>query len=161
MIHVIGTVQGEIELDRMLTRLISISGDFSATLEEAGQEFRDIEKARFQAEGYGWAPLSPAYARRKEREYPGKTILRRTDRLYLGMTVKGASDNVSIVTATEGTFGVSGLAGLRGSYHQTGTSRMPQRTVIEFSEEEKRAFTKIIQQSIIRQAQEAGWQVLT
>ena len=80
---------------------------------------------RFSSEGDGiWAPLSPMYAEWKNQNYPGKTILRRTDRMY-----NDAVNNPQIRL-----FGNTMLYEIDNpiaKYHQHGTSRMPARPIFE------------------------------
>lgn len=55
--------------------------------------FYRLVQRNFETEGSlvgGWAPLSPQYAAWKQRHYPGKTILRRTDALFHSMSYRGA-----------------------------------------------------------------------
>lgn len=70
-----------------------------------------------------WAPLSPSYAAWKATHYPGKTILRRTDRLYASLTSR-SPDTVWEVTPRTIRFGTRVPYFV---YHQTGTRRMPAR----------------------------------
>jgi hypothetical protein len=54
------------------------------------ERWRRINKEQFKAQGRGahgkWKALSSAYAEWKQRHFPGKSILRRTDRLYNAAT---------------------------------------------------------------------------
>jgi phage gpG-like protein len=79
----------------------------------------------FAAEGLPgpWAPLSPAYAAWKAKRYPGKSILRRTDRLYESLTQR-SPDTVWEITPRTIRFGTRVPY---WKYHQTGTRRMPAR----------------------------------
>lgn len=88
----------------------------------------------------GWRPLSPRYAAWKARRYPGKTILRRTDRLIRSLTwsggvvVQGAGYGGSV--GPEGVFLAeeTGAAfGTRVPYahaHHYGAGRLPQRRIL-------------------------------
>jgi hypothetical protein len=67
------------------------------------QQFQRVWLAQtdrvFAAEGIPrWPRLSPAYADWKRRHYPGKTILRRTDRMYRSLTRAGNPDMIWQVT---------------------------------------------------------------
>ena len=86
----------------------------------------------FQGEGQTpltsrWAPLSPQYKAWKERNYPGKTILRRTDRLFHSVV---NNPNLNI-TPERLTFGTNVPY---ASFHETGTSKMPARPLFGYVE---------------------------
>jgi hypothetical protein len=60
----------------------------------------------FATQGYGtWAALSPRYAMRKSRIYPGRTILRAKDVYFKASTRKGAAGNIFESKPTEMTWG--------------------------------------------------------
>jgi len=160
MIRIIGSVEGEVQLDRAIGRLTAGTRDMRVPFEKVGEDFREVEKLQFDAEGYGWEELSPAYEATKQQQYPGKTILRRTDRLYNAMTHKQALDNVSTVKPMEAEFGARGVAGQRGSWHQLGAGSLPQRKVIDLREQDKRMFTKTVHTYMIRLGREAGFEVM-
>lgn len=89
---------------------------------------------QFASEGTavgGWAPLSPRYAAWKAKRYPGKTILRRTDRLMKSLTWTGAAlatpEGIAIMTPDSATFGSSVFY---GRFHQRGTRTMRQRRIL-------------------------------
>jgi phage gpG-like protein len=91
--------------------------------------FRDVwfeqNERVFAAEGLptAWPALSPAYAAWKQRNFPGKTILRRTDRLF-GSLTSMAPD--TIFQATPRTLRM----GSRVPYfmaHQVGAGNLPAR----------------------------------
>lgn len=81
-------------------------------------------KGQFEAEGRGpnrgkWAPLSPAYAAWKRRHYPGRGILRRTNRLYRALTRSRGAQSLRYYTAKELRFGTALVP--YASFHQVGT----------------------------------------
>lgn len=63
------------------------------------RRWQRINQEQFKAEGRGlhgkWQALSPAYKRQKDRKFPGKTILRRTDRLFRAATTGTGSSNTA------------------------------------------------------------------
>ena len=73
-----------------------------------------------------WANLSEPYGTYKERDYPNKTILRRTDRLYESLTVKGHKDNVVTKGPRSMTFGTKVPYAV---WHQLRTKSMPARRI--------------------------------
>jgi phage gpG-like protein len=160
MIRITADVLGEVQLDRQFSRLVSGGNDLSPLFEKMGEDIRDIEKEQFDAEGYGWQELSPAYARWKEIHYPGQPILRRTNRLYESMTSKSGADNVSNVQPTFAEFGAAAPSGMYGRFHQLGTVNMPQRKVVQLTEENKRLLTKTFHQYFISLAHDLGFEVV-
>jgi len=82
------------------------------------------ERREFEIEGDpAWPALSPLYRAWKARHFPGKTILRRTDRLYESLTSPGG-ENIAMVTPRTIRFGT------RVPYwghHQRGSGVLPRR----------------------------------
>lgn len=95
------------------------------------------ELRQFEAEGNGasggWAALSPKYAERKEREWPGKPILERTGALREALTSSESTHARRIVTVDQFDFGTDGLE--YASFHQLGTHHMPARPPFDFGDE--------------------------
>lgn len=88
---------------------------------------RAIER-NFAQEGrpLPWPPLSPAYARWKERFYPGRKILERTGRLRR-----------SIHTAVEGNALVVSTDVPYAAAHQFGTTVIPARPFLVLTPQDK------------------------
>lgn len=96
--------------------------------------FFGLMQEQFATEGAGvggWVPLSPRYAAWKAKRFPGKTILRRTDRLMKSLTWTGASlatpEGIAVMTPTAAVFGTSVPY---GRFHQRGTKKMRQRRIL-------------------------------
>lgn len=161
MIRITGTVEGEIQFSRAMTRLVAGTHDLSEPFEKIGEDVRDIWKEVFDSEGFGgWAPLSAAYAAWKQLQVGDKPILEFTRKLRDAMTRKGFADNVSDVKAMEATFGAEGEAGAKGHWHQLGTKRgLPQRKIIAFREQDKRQQTKTMHTYMVKLGRDAGFQV--
>lgn len=88
------------------------------------QEVEDI----FDSEGYGrWSPLSPVYAARKAKAYPGKGILRREDAYFKAATTPSHSNSFADVGATELVLGVRGLE--YPAFHEEGAGDLRARPV--------------------------------
>lgn len=99
MIRFVAEVAGGIQLDRAFNRVDQEISDFRNFWPGVIVVFYEIETGQFQSEGAKgasgkWTPLSPAYKLFKEREFPGKTILRREDALYESMTGPDALDSI-------------------------------------------------------------------
>ena len=90
----------------------------------------------FRTEGRGtWPPLSPAYAARKRRLRPGKTILRYDDHIIESLSSTSAHGNVFDSQPQEMTWGLDPDAFKRWGgapypiFHELGTSRLPKREI--------------------------------
>ncbi len=155
MIRFTAEVLGVTQLDRSLTRLSARASNLTVPFEKVGEDLRDQLKERFDAEGYGWQKLSTRYAAQKARKYPGKTILRRTDRMYTSLVRKNAPGNVSRVSARQAEFGTTVPY---ARHHQTGTAIMPAREIFRLREQDKRQITKTLHAYLMMQAQEIGFE---
>ena len=93
-------------------------------------DIRKMYRAQFDTQGSRggetWEPLSPAYAAWKESHFPGKTILRRTDRLFDSLVGKTAD---SIQAMDQGQLRI-GTKLVYGRAHQDGTSTLPARPLL-------------------------------
>jgi hypothetical protein len=157
MIILKGRVLGDVNLHRVLSRLVDETHHLEPVFEKIGDDFRDITVNQFAAQGYGWAPLTPRYAAWKAAHFPGKPILQREGRLLAAMTIVGNEDNVNEVAPLWARFGAGGEVGLIGSFHQTGTYIMAQRKVIDLREEDKRRFTKTFHVHFLRLGAQLGF----
>lgn len=129
-------------------------------LERAGQKLSDMygfftDIGRFLTGFYGsipfvtqgsiygdpWAPLSDDYAERKAQTYPGRNLLIATGEMSRGF--QADPDSFSVRLYNE-------VAWFQ--YHQTGTSKMPQRLVMAIEERQQKhineALTKYVKDSI-------------
>lgn len=89
--------------------------------------------------GDGWAPLTPAYAARKARIFPGKPILRATDAMFNSLI--GQTENTVVeFDALEFTYGTRDP---KARYHQDGTPRMARRRILTVTEEDRRQLRRI------------------
>lgn len=82
-LQLMATIQGETQLSRKLQLLTSQVKNWEPALKETALSLKDIfSNDVFETEGGAiqeeWAPLSRAYAYRKERQYPGQGILEAT-----------------------------------------------------------------------------------
>lgn len=157
MIRITGEVLGVTQLDRALTRLSVRGSNLVVPFEKVGEDLRDQLKERFDAEGYGWQRLSTRYAAQKEKQYPGKTILRRKDRMYNSLVSKNAPGNVSRVRPLEAEFGTTVPY---ARHHQTGGGNLPQREIFRLREQDKRQITKTLHTYLMMQAEELGFEAV-
>jgi phage gpG-like protein len=141
------SVLGEDVISRTMLR-------FEKAAEDARPAFRTIahllERAalqRFESEGaYGgekWAPLAPSTVARKGA---GKGILVDSGRLRASLTQETAADSIRVLLPQEMRWGSTVPY---GKFHQSGTSRMPQRRVVKLPEQVKRAIVRELQRSMV------------
>jgi phage gpG-like protein len=147
--RITATVGNEVQFDREMLRFAERVGDLRITVWPAvTAEMARIWREHFAGEGVGpagrWPPLSANYARWKMRNFPGKTILRRTDRMYRSLVGKTA-DSIHRPTADSLEIGTSVPY---ANFHQTGTGRMPARRIIDLNEVQKTRIMKAIHQSV-------------
>jgi hypothetical protein len=108
--------------------------------------------------GAKWAPLNPAYARRKDHSPFVRTfghyyltggsalhvpILQRTTRLMASLVQAHNPEHIKSVGALEAAFGSAVEYGI---YHQRGSQRLPQRQIIAL----RRQFVRALQRVALR-----------
>lgn len=139
---------GDAQVDRTLLALSAHAADARPAWNALADRFVRAERAQFGSEGaYAsgvWAPLSPRYKARKEREYPGRPILERTGRLVGSLTRRPL--DVEVITASTMRIGTSVPY---AKFHQRGTDIMPRRRPVELPESERREWVRLIQRFII------------
>jgi phage gpG-like protein len=154
-------VSGEAQFDRVFQRFDENLGDITPIADDIRDAFFDIEKEQFQSGGAKgasgkWKPLSPAYEARKIAQYGTFAViagvLRATDEMYKSVTRMAAhtvyqKSKDQIVIGTD-------LA--RARYHQDGGGNLPQRKVIDFSDDQRRDLTKAIQKGLIKEIRRGG-----
>jgi phage gpG-like protein len=138
-------------VDRTLLRFGERAMDATLLWEAVGEDLLNMEFDLFQSEGASgasgkWADLAPSTIARKGHD----TILQDTGELMASLTQRDAQGerggNIFEVTPEHLRFGTSDpVAG----YHQSGTSRMPQRKVIDLKEEQKAGLVSVVQRFII------------
>ena len=143
-------VFGDKQVERELLRLSDAAADMRPAGERFMEYMRSVERTQFDSQGRtgsgGWAPLKPRTVASKAARGLDPRILRATDRLRKSLTNKTSPDHIEEINADSFFFG-SRVS--YGSFHQTGTRRMPQRRPVELSERNRRAVVKIIQSHLI------------
>jgi hypothetical protein len=155
MLRFVADVQGAVQLDRAFNRIDQEISDFRNFWPGVITAFYEIETEQFATEGAQgasgqWAALSPAYKIFKEREFPGKTILRREDALYESMTGPDALDSILRPEKDELTI---------GSALPYALAQHRRRPIVSLSEDNKRKIVKSIQQRLVEFARNTGFQV--
>jgi len=140
------TVEGEELIARQLSRFGEGVKDFSPAFRTMVEELYQIERAQFETQGSksgGWDALAPSTVKRKGFD----TIMVASRRLFKSLTQSGG-DNVADVTPNQLTFGTRVLYGV---YHQSpaARTRLPRRPVIAFTEEDKQALVKVLQEYLV------------
>lgn len=100
---------------------------------------------QFRTEGgraQKWQELSEQYAARKAAKFPGKTILRRTDRLYDSLTKIGTTEHIFVSKPLEMLFG-TGVWYSR--IHQLGGGRVPRRRILSLTQDDRAEVRKLAQ----------------
>ncbi len=120
------------------------------TWKAVASEFRKIEKQAFNSEGGSgrsgkWKELSSPYKARKAKKWGNVGILTASGQLYRSLTQEGSTGAVYEESAQEMTIGTSiKYAG----YHQKGTSRMPKREPISFTDAQEKQLMQPIQNKL-------------
>ncbi len=159
MLRIRMVVAGNVEMDRGLARWTEGITDWRKIWPVFGDSFYAFLKKQFEtegAEGLGqqWTELSAAYARWKQKRYPGTKILERTGKLKASLTSEKAEHAVFEPKAQSLTIGSDLPYAL---YHQTGTaSGLPQRKEIVFTEPDKRELMRIAQMYLLQIAGSCG-----
>lgn len=138
-------VDGATAVVSELLRFEDRAEDMSPALRQVADVMRGQFGQRFSSEGPGWAPLKPATLAAKRSAGLSERILEATGAGEASLTESGG-DNVEHVTADTLVFG-SSLS--RMKLHDTGTSRMPQRKVVDFSLGDRREHVRVLQRFLL------------
>jgi phage gpG-like protein len=125
--------------------------DLRPAFREMAQILRENATRQFESAGGhgsgGWAPLAPSTRRRKEGAGLSEGILQMTQRLRESLTTDSSPD--AIVDYDRESF----KFGTRVSYtkyHQSGTSRMPRRRVLETTKAERKQITRAVYEQVMK-----------
>lgn len=148
-------IEGEKQFDRAFNRVENHIEDLTPVWREVQREFFDIEQEQFSSQGakgaHGkWAELSPAYEEIKLSKYGSIAliggILYATGEMRESLT-RNAKHTVAHFNKQEAAFGTDLPYPV---FHQKGTSKMPMRKPIDFSDDQKRRTQKTIQKSLLK-----------
>jgi len=147
-------VDGQTEIARGFSRFGDDVKDLSPAFREMVKDFHEGEKRQFESEGHygagGWTSLAPSTLERKARGGFPSNILVRTGKLRTSLISSGGH-GVEIVFPLSMKIGTDLEYAI---YHQRGTSRMPSRPIIQFPEEQKTRWHKIIHKFLVRKMKE-------
>ena len=146
---------GHERMVRGLSRFGQTVKDWRPVFRDIQQDFYKMEKAIFRAQGkpQKFTPLSPRYRFWKEKNFPGKTIMRLNDRLYNSLTGENQADAQDTVVDIKP---LSAEFGTRVPYaerHQLGR-RMPQRKVVQVEDRDRERWMRMIHRFAYKLSQE-------
>lgn len=148
---------GETIVRRDLLRFSENLAVPTAALEVAGVVLREAIEQQFDSEGGhgsgGWAPLAASTVAEKQKRGLNPKILQATERLKESLTRRFDSEHVERLSPDALTFGSLVPYGI---FHQTGTSRMPQRQPVALTEGDKVRLIKEMQAALLGRPNVAG-----
>ena len=132
-------LEGQKELARFFEVAQGILVDFESIFKLWGDDFRHTMHGVFASEGAyegrsAWEQLSPQYKQWKDAMAPGQPILVLTGEMRASLTQEGHPDHIYNYNDREMEIGTSDE---KAQFHQHGTSRMPQRKVLELTQPQK------------------------
>ena len=119
---------------------------------------QDAAEERFEtqgtSDGQAWAPLTPAYAARKNATHPGRGILVRDGALRDSLTLENGPGQIYRETSKAMVWGTSDP---KAPYHQHGTGRMPAREVLRVTARDEKDIEKAADKVFHDAARGAGY----
>lgn len=138
-------INGDEAVEHKLLGIAARGTNFEPVLTLIAGQMREAEAKRFD-EGQGnWPPLADSTKAYKARHDLDPRILHATEAMRRSFTEE-SGDHVEMITQDELHFGSSDP---KARFHQDGTSRMPQRRVMDFGEGEFRGWTREIQRYLV------------
>lgn len=145
-------------LSRRLNQLAERLHDPEPALQEAADYMvrstrTRIYRTKTDPDGNPWSPLSEATIERREADgYEGDNILVMEGELARSVHVEEVDSDGFTVTADPG----GGEGDSYAGYHQYGTSRMPRRQILGFSQANIRRIATILQKHMLNEAYIGG-----
>lgn len=145
MLRLTVRLKGMKDIDLLLSRIGERSSNLRQPLTEILASMRFWMGKTFKTEGAypgpRWKSLEDVYAARKSRQFGGRTILRRSDKLYKSLTRRTAG-SVGRVGKNRLEYGTTIPYAV---FHQDGTRKMPMRPPLRFIERDVRRWIRILQ----------------
>ncbi len=149
-------IEGEVQLDRALSRFGEHLSDMAPFFEQLSNKLMSITSLQFDSEGGrtgGWAPLSPQYAAYKLSQVGAQPLLSYSGRMRRSLTERGG-ENIREITSDSLRWGTSVRSSGGFPYprvHQTGGPRanIPQRRIIDLTEDDRREMMKMLQRWMV------------
>jgi phage gpG-like protein len=142
-------VLGETQIDRTFLRMRDNARTTEVLWKEMLKTLRLIEQVQFLTEGShgsgGWPELAESTLKAKARKNQQPWIERATETLFNSLTGE-TSDSLAETSSDWLRYGTSVPY---ATFQQTGTSRMPQRRLVQLTEIERKELTKMVQRFIM------------
>lgn len=139
-------IEGEKQLHNRLRVAAEAVKDWTPAFKETAVQLKQVFSADvFATEGgavdESWAPLSPAYAKRKARQYPGKGLLQATGKMQDSFMTLWKPD-MAMVWNTCDYF----------KYHQSNKPRhvLPRRLMMKLAQQQRTDVVKIFHTYFVR-----------
>ena len=144
--------QNEEVFAREILRFTKDAQDFRVIAPALLVTIRQIVREQFAAQGRGvignWKKLSIDYAKAKEKKYPGKTILRASDKLFDSLISR---TNYSIVSIRKSEL-IYGTNVPYAAFHEDGTRKMTRRPIFDLRETDRERLIKAAQARLVQLA---------
>lgn len=155
-VHLQFEVEGVVQFNRTFSRFGEQLRDFRQLWPAVIVELRAIVKEQFARKGIGpsgkWKPLSEAYRKWKEKQYPGQPILVRSGDTIKSLTTNSAHTIIRPLPDSLD-FGVSLPYPV---FHQRGGKRLPRRPIFDLNEQQKTRLVKAIQRRLVSAGRDNG-----
>ena len=155
------TVDGVQQSTRAFSALDESVRDFRELWPELHMYFLRATSEQFESigvrGGQRWQPLSERYAKWKQKKFPGKPILVRTERLKRSLSLGGSAPDQ--VAEFQPLYAVFGTSVPYAQYHQRGTSRMAQRQILQPTQRDVDRMVSRMYRFVERGARDAGLNV--
>jgi phage gpG-like protein len=142
-------VFGDEQIERELLRFSAYVGSAQPAFREMADRMREQIGEQFATEGQrgsgGWAPLAESTLAAKAAAGLDSHILQATHSLLESLTEPGG-DHIEEISDEHLLFGSRNPY---GSFHQKGTSRMPARKPVDFTELDRRGLVQILQRFLV------------
>lgn len=146
-------ILGDEQFDRELMRVGRHAGDLRPVWGVIEEDIKQIGASQFMTQGArssgGWSPLAESTIEKKRKKGAPLDILRDTDSLRDAVASFSDPNQEVIKTEDYMVFRVTGEPGEYGPFHQSGTSKMPMRKVLEFTEMDRIRFVNHIQRFVL------------
>lgn len=142
-------VSGDTQIMRGLSRFAEDVKDLSPAFREMAKDFKKIEQGQFGSAGGrgsgGWQPLSKSYAEWKSRNFPGIPLM-----VLSGLMRESLQgNNPWTIEEIEPHQMRLGTRIPYAKMHQQGGSKLPQRRLIDLTEDDKTRWMKFVQQYLV------------
>jgi phage gpG-like protein len=149
-VRIVFEISGDRQIERELLRVSDRAGDVSPAFDRIIDLWVDETAEQFATEGAhasgGWAPLAQSTLRRKTARLFTGGILHESGSLERSLTDRGDANMIVEVSPDEVAWGSRVDY---AQFHQTGTTRMPRRRPVEFTEGARRETVRILQRFVI------------